>query len=92
MLKSGQLTWKQIDMLRSADIEAIEKEELADVSGIQLDNSLTKDQRLERILELTKNPYCFRYGDLGVKIEFSEDGPSLQDLITDFLVRQKSGL
>jgi hypothetical protein len=27
-----------------------------------------------------------------VKIEFAESGPSLQDTLTDFLLRQKSGL
>ena len=40
----------------------------------------------------TKNPYCFCIGGIGVKIEFAENGPSLQDTLTDFLLRQKSGL
>ena len=31
-------------------------------------------------------------GGIGVKIEFAESGPSLQDTLTDFLLRQKSGL
>ena len=39
-----------------------------------------------------KNPYCFCIGGVGVKIEFAESGPSLQDTLTDFLLRQKSGL
>lgn len=30
--------------------------------------------------------------DAGVKIEFAEDGPSLQETLTAFLIRQKSGL
>ena len=32
------------------------------------------------------------YTHLGVKIEFAEGGPSLQDTLTDYLIRQKSGL
>ena len=36
--------------------------------------------------------YCFCIGGIGVKIEFVESGPSLQDTLTDFLLRQKSGL
>ena len=35
------------------------------------------------------NPYCFCVSGIGVKIEFAESGPSLQDTLTDFLLRQK---
>ena len=35
-------------------------------------------------LEQLKNPYCFRYGDMAIKLEFAEDGPSLQELLTGF--------
>ena len=48
--------------------------------------------RLARFLSRAVNPYCFCVGGVGVKIEFSEDGPSLQDKLADLLVRQKSGL
>ena len=34
----------------------------------------------------------FRYGDMAIKLEFAEDGPSLQELLTGFFLRQKSGL
>ncbi len=30
--------------------------------------------------------------DVSVKIEFAEGGPSLQETLTAFLIRQKSGL
>ena len=32
------------------------------------------------------------YGDMAIKLEFAEDGPSLQELLTGFFLRQKSGL
>lgn len=38
------------------------------------------------------NPYCFSVGGVGVKIEFAEGGPSLQETLAAFLIRQKSGL
>ncbi|MFQ9702240.1 MAG: DUF6870 family protein [Enterocloster clostridioformis] len=30
-------------------------------------------------LQAVKNPYCFCIGGVGVQIEFSDNGPSLQD-------------
>ena len=55
-------------------------------------NALSREERINRFLQAAQNLYCFCVGGVGVKIEFSESGPSLQDTLTDFLLRQKSGL
>ena len=86
------LTAKRIEELRNVDIRTVDKNTLADVSRVKLDNSLPQDKRMARILRATKNPYCFRYGDTGVKIEFADNAPPLQDAFSDFLARQKNGL
>lgn len=81
-----------ITELASVNIETVNKEDLIDVSSFTFDNSVPQEQRAERIIAATKNPYCFRVGDMGVKLEFSEDAPALQDVFADFLKRKKSGL
>ncbi len=86
------ITIEQLNAMQSVDIRAIDKNALVDVQGFQFDNSLSKRERIEQIIERTKNPYCFRYGDLGVKVEFTDEGPTLGNLLTDFLLRKKSGL
>ncbi len=86
------LTAQKLEEMQRVDIGAVAAETLADVSGLRLDNSLSHKERLAHYLEGTINPYCFSVGGVGVKIEFAEDGPSLQDKLTDFLIRQKSGL
>lgn len=78
--------------LANVNIETVNKEELVDVSGFTFDNTVPQEQRAARIIAATKNPYCFRVGDMGVKLEFSEDAPALQDVFTDLLKRKKSGL
>lgn len=77
--------------MRSVDIGAVAAESLPDVSGMT-DNALSRKRRISRFLQTVKNPYCFYIGGVGVKIEFAESGPSLQDKLTDFLLRQRSGL
>lgn len=81
-----------ITELASVNIDTVNKEDLVDVSGFTFDNSVPQEQRAARILATVKNPYCFRVGDMGVKLEFPEDAPALQDVLTDFLKRKKSGL
>jgi hypothetical protein len=56
------------------------------------DRTLPREERLARFVKRAVNPYCFSVGGVGVKIEFAEGGPSLQETLTAFLIRQKSGL
>ena len=83
---------KMIDELRRVDVRTVDKETLADMSGVALDPSLPKVERMTRFLEQVKNPYCFRLGDMVIKLEFADNAPPLQDVMTSFLFRQKSGL
>lgn len=81
-----------ITELARINIDAVNKEDLVEVSGISFDNTVPLEQRAARILETVKNPYCFRVGDIGVKLDFSDNAPALQDVFTDLLKRKKSGL
>ena len=81
-----KLNAQVIEKMQSVNLDAVDKETLVDASGLPL------EKRAARMLEQLKNPYCFRYGDMAIKLEFAEDGPSLQELLTGFFLRQKSGL
>ncbi len=81
-----------ISELSNIDIETVNKEELVDVSNFTFDNTVPHAERAARVISSVKNPYCFRVGNMGVKLEFSDEAPALQDILIDFLKRQKSGL
>lgn len=87
-----KLTAQELNRMRSVNIGAVSADTLADVSGVTFDNSLSREERITRFLGLVINPYCFCVGGVGVKIEFAENGPTLQDTLADFLIRQKKGL
>ena len=87
-----RLSAQELEQMKSVDIGAVAPESLPDVSGMTFDNALSRKERITRFLQIVKNPYCFCVGGIGVKMEFTENGPSLQDILTDFLIRQKSGL
>ena len=85
---------KQIDLaeLASVDIQKVGKEKLVDASGLCFDPQVPQELRAAYLLNAIGNPYCFRVGELGVKLEFAENAPSLQDRMIDLLRRKKSGL
>ena len=78
--------------LADVDITAVNKEDLVDVCGLTFDTTIPREQRAAQVLRKVKNPYCFRVGDMGVKLEFLDNAPPLEDCFTDFLKRKKSGL
>ena len=86
-----RLTTAQLESMRRIDISAIDKDTLVDVSGMTFDNTLPKEQRAANMLAVMKNPYCFRHGDMVIKLEFADDGPPLQDLLTSFFLRMNRG-
>lgn len=83
---------QQIDIaaLAGVDIEKMNEMELADMGGLPLDPGIPRKFRAGYILREAGNPYCFRVGGLGVKLEFMDNAPSLQDTLSGFLQRKKS--
>ena len=86
------LTPEMIDSFMSVNIETVNVESLADISTLNFDNSLSKEKRLAYVLEKLKNPLCFRYGEMGIKLEFDDNAPPMGEVLTNFLIRKKSGL
>lgn len=86
------ITPKIIDDFMGVNIETVDVQKLSDISTLELDNSLPKEKRMSYVLKKLKNPLCFRYGEMGIKLEFDDNAPPLQEVLTNFLIHKKSGL
>jgi hypothetical protein len=86
------LTPKMIDDFMSVNMNTVDITKLADISTLKFDNTLTKEKRLDYVLQKLKNPFCFRYGDMGISLTFDDDAPPLAEVLTGFMIRKKSGL
>ena len=85
-------TQEELDAMQVIDIRTVDKSTLVDMSDFVFDNTLPQAERARRVLEKIKNPYLFRLGDMAVKVEFAESGPTMQELMASLLLRLKSGL
>lgn len=95
MKERGKASMQQtifINNFANVDIQTVNKDELVDVSSLTFDHRIPRDYRPEYLLKTVKNPYCFRVGDMGVKVEFLDSAPSLQDCLTDLIERKRNGL
>ena len=63
--------------------------ELVDIRDINIDTSLPVEDRIKSYIEQVKDPYCFRVGDVKVRVAFSNTDRTLTDNFCDMLARMK---
>lgn len=73
-----------LEEMKDVDVRTVDPEALVDVTEIQIDESLPKEERAAEFLRQVKNPYCFRVGKMIVKNVYSSDGVTLEERFEQF--------
>lgn len=74
-----------LNSLKQVDIRSVDKKDLVDLNTVCIDDTAPVTQRVEQFIQQIRNPYCFRIGDIAVKVNYKSDGPSFQQNIEDLL-------
>lgn len=61
-------TKTELEALKNADFSSYKINELIDVSGLNFDMTESVVSRAEKYFNTVENPYIFRVGDIGVKV------------------------
>ena len=83
---------KLLEELSEVDIRMVNLETLVDANQITLDYTIPQNKRAEYLLSQLKNPYCFKVGEIAVKIGFNENERSFEDAFLAILKREKNSL
>lgn len=59
--------------------------ELVDIRDVVIDKSLTLEERVKSYVEQIKNPYCFKVGDVVVRVSYAGKDKSLTDSFTSMI-------
>ena len=59
--------------------------ELVDIRDVVIDKSLTLEARVKSYVEQIKDPYCFKVGDVVVRVSYSGKDKSLTDSFTSMI-------
>lgn len=81
------VTSKQLDAMSEQSIETLDEKELIDISAINIKKDLPHEDKILNFLDQIKNPYCFRCGNVSVRVCFSKTGKNLETVLRDFLIR-----
>lgn len=66
--------------------QPVDINELADIRDVKIDPTLSKEERMKSYLEQIKNPYCYKCGDVVVRVSFANTDATLEDRIKQYLL------
>ncbi|MBC8533403.1 DUF6870 family protein [Yeguia hominis] len=58
---------------------------LVDIRDVVIDKSLTLEERVRSYVEQIKDPYCFKVGDVVVRVSYAGKDKSLTDSFTSMI-------
>lgn len=59
--------------------------DLVDIRDVVIDRTLPAEERIRSYVEQIKNPYCFRFGDVKVRVSYANKDQSLNDSFVSML-------
>ena len=65
--------------MKKIDINTVNPDELVDITSIDIDTSLSKNDRIKEFLTIIKNPYCFKCEGVIVMVDFAGEDRTIED-------------
>ena len=59
--------------------------ELVDIRYVVIDRTLPVEERIKSYVEQIKNPYCFKVGDVKVRVSYANKDQSLNESFVSML-------
>ena len=59
-------------------------EQNIDIREINIEETLPKEEKIKRFIEIVKNPYEFRVGEVKVRTSFSDTQVTMQERMTQY--------
>jgi len=80
------MTTEDLENMKKVDLRSVDRNSLVDLQEIRIDHSLPIEQRVKDFVEKVKNPYCFKVGDVVVKVDFNHEGNSFEEQFEKMLL------
>ena len=83
--RNGDLMVTRVELLemQQKNLNAIDKNQLVDIQNIKVNSKKPVNEKMEKYIKDTKNPYLFKVGDIAVKLTFNSAGDSFSHALID---------
>lgn len=73
--------------MKNVDVRTVKREELVDIREVEINKRKSQQEQIKDYIEQIKNPYCYKYGDYIVKIEFEDTEATLTDRLQELILK-----
>ena len=84
-MKEMIMTLQELEEKRNVEFENIDLDTLIELKTIKINPSKPVEEKINEFINQIKNPYIFKVGEVAVKVNFAENGPSFQEKFKNFL-------
>jgi len=81
---SSNVPTYDFEAMQSVDVRTINRESLVDIRDVSIDPDLPFIEKAKVFLNQIKNPYCFRCGDVVVKVAHANTETTIDDCMEGF--------
>ncbi len=85
-METSFISAEELRKMKDVDIRTVDKNQLVDLNSVVIDESRPVRERMASFVQQIGNPYCFRVGDVAVKVVYKESGPTFQQNLEDMLM------
>lgn len=65
-------TKQELEAMKNVDVKTVNPDTLVDIRDVKVNVDLPKKERILDLINQIKNPYCFKCGDVIVKVTFED--------------------
>ncbi len=76
-----------LENLKNIDIITVKAENLVDIRDVEIDETLSKEERIYDYIRQIHNPYCYKYKDYIIKVSFADTSETLNDRLQEFILK-----
>ena len=73
--------------MKNIDVTKVNREDLIDIKDVKINKNLQQDQRIKDFVNQIGNPYCYKYGDYIVKINFEDTEVTLTERLQELILK-----
>lgn len=76
---------KEINAMKNIDIRTVDKSTLVDIDTVTINPKDCPEKKMADYIQQVKNPYCFLCNGYAVKMEFADNGRTIEDCFTEYI-------
>lgn len=73
--------------MKKFDITKVDRTDLIDIRDVQINSNQKQDGKVKDFIRQIKNPYCYKYGDYIVKINFEDTEVTLTERLREIIIK-----